>query len=170
MSHVQSNDRPGNAFWWVSLLLALLFGFVTAKAIQHNPLYSDRDAYGISKYRFIEECKAELEQPNNLKLNLQGQEIPLQTLLMQSQQLRQGETVVVRTTATSAQLVSGVAPMPAPNAAPNTTATANRLGLQVPVDIAVKSGSGERVLGPARMLCTYNPATHRAEVVLGAGG
>ena len=74
----QAGRDKGRILLWLMILLSvLLLGFVTVFTARHNPLYSDRDAYGISKYKFIEACKERLHEPNELSLNLQGQAVPL---------------------------------------------------------------------------------------------
>ena len=51
----------GRTLLWLAILLSVaLLTFVTLLAIRSNPLYSNAEANGISKYKFIEFCKDEL--------------------------------------------------------------------------------------------------------------
>lgn len=153
----QAGRDKGRILLWLMILLSvLLLGFVTVFTVRHNPLYSDRDAYGISKYKFIEACKERLHEPAELSLNLQGQSVPLGQALTQANQLRQGERAVVETTATPTQIVQGVQ-----EAAPG------QLGLIVPVLIAAGNGEARRPLAQASMQCLYDRTTARANVTLG---
>ena len=80
-----SHGGAGRALLWVALLLTLaLLGFVTATAVRNNPIYSDREANGISKYRFIENCKELTHDTEELTVGAAGQSIPLKTLIEQS--------------------------------------------------------------------------------------
>lgn len=62
----RSASRPGGTgrvvLWVVLLALALLLGWITWFAIQHNPLYSDVENNGVSKFKFIELCKGKLPE------------------------------------------------------------------------------------------------------------
>lgn len=155
---VHSNDRTGNAFWVFLGILAILLGIVTASAIKHNPLYSDRDAYGISKYKFIQDCKEELQRPDDLTLNLQGQPTKLGDLLAQSKQLKPGEKVVVTPNATPSDLVNHTQKV-----------DDGKIGLAAPVLIGAQSSDGQRPLAQATMQCVHDRATGKTEVMLGVG-
>ncbi len=99
-------DQSGRPLvWLLSLLSLLLLGFVTYAAIRHNPLYTDREAYGISHYKFIEQCKEALHEPGDLTVSLSGQPLKLTDL---EKQLPAGNHLTVKSSATSAELVSGV--------------------------------------------------------------
>ncbi|TSA81391.1 hypothetical protein FNU79_15410 [Deinococcus detaillensis] len=51
----------GKVLLWVALLLSVaLLGFMTVWAVRSNPLYSNAEANGLSKYKFIEQCKDKL--------------------------------------------------------------------------------------------------------------
>lgn len=80
-----SHGGAGRALLWVAIILTVaLLGFVTATAVRANPIYSDRDANGISKYKFIEACKEIAEDTEELTVGAMGQAIPLKTLVEQS--------------------------------------------------------------------------------------
>lgn len=59
----KSSPGSGRTALWVVLALALaaLAYLTLGLAIPNNPLYSDRDANGISKYRFLEHCQEQIE-------------------------------------------------------------------------------------------------------------
>lgn len=160
LTATRNTDRSGRPVVWVLTLLSLLLlGFVTYASIKHNPLYSDRDAYGISKYRFIETCKESLHDADNLTLSFQGQPVKLSELITSSGQLHQGEHVVVKSTGTSSQLVQGVQHV-----------DTGKIGLISPVTIAAASNDGsERVLGQASMQCLHDKATGKTDVSLSVG-
>lgn len=156
----------GRLLLWIVLALTVaLLSFVTYTAARNNPLYSDRDAYGISKYKFIEECRERLHDPAELTLNAgPGQQIPLLDAVRQSGQVRTGESVVVETQAAPRDIVAGVQAI-----------ESGQLGLIAPVLIAVEGEDRQtrRPLGQASMQCTYDrskPANERLNVVLGIGG
>lgn len=151
--------QSGHPLVWVLGLLSLLaLSYASYSAIRHNPLYSDRDAYGISKYRFIEECKEGLHDAKALSLNFQGQEVKLSELIASSGQLHQNETLVVSSVGDPQTVVSGVQPL-----------EAGKLGLVAPVMIAARSSDGERKLAPANMQCVHDKATGKTEVGLSLG-
>lgn len=153
----QAGRDKGRILLWLTILLSLLLlGFVMVYTVRHNPLYSDRETYGISKYKFIEACKERLHEPAELSLNLQGQSVPLGQALTQANQLRQGERAVVEATATPAQIVQGVQ-----------AAAPGQLGLILPVVIAAGNGETRRPLAQATMQCLYNREAGRADVTLG---
>lgn len=164
----QSSARgsKGRLLLWVVLALTVaLLSFVTYTAVRTNPLYSDRDTYGISKYKFIEECRDRLQDPAELQLSAgPGQEIPLLDAVRQSGQVRTGESVVVETQAEPRDIVSGVQAV-----------GGGQLGLIAPVVIAIEGEDRQsrRPLGQATMQCSYDkskPANERLNVVLGIGG
>lgn len=156
MSHAKSNDKQGIAFWVFLGVSSLFLGFVTAQAIQHNPLYSDRDAYGISKYKFIHSCKEELHHPEKLHIDLQGQKLPLTAVVGQA--LTANETLAVHSKAHPKEIVASV------------HAANSALAMTMPVEVAAASGGHHRVLGAAVMNCQYNQSTRQVEVTLGLSG
>ncbi|THF86838.1 hypothetical protein E7T09_12220 [Deinococcus sp. KSM4-11] len=106
----QTNRRSGvgRALQWLALLLTLaLLGFVTAVAVRNNPIYSDREANGISKYRFIEQCKEAAADAETLTVNASGQAVPLKTLVTQSRPLATGERIGSALEAPAAAVVAG---------------------------------------------------------------
>lgn len=160
---------------WVALALTVaLLGFVTLTAVRHNPLYSDRDAYGISKYKFLNACKEELLHPEKLPVSLggQGQTTGLGELLTQAQQLQRGERPGVQVLSTPAQTVSSVQSIPAEGNAPR------RWGLSVPALLVAEraatgtAGTNTRPLAQATVQCLYDrsqPQEQRLQVGLSLG-
>lgn len=140
------------------LLGLLLLGVVTAAAIRNNPLYSDRDVYGISKYQFIETCKEHLDHPDELTLSIQGQQMKLVDLINQSKQLKAGEHLTVKTSANSTALVGGVQHV-----------DAGKIGLITPVLLEADSGNQQRILGQANLQCVHDKATNKTEATLSVG-
>ena len=56
----------GRTLLWVAIILSVaLLSFVTLLAIRNNPLYSNAEANGISKYKFIEFCKDKMTDQLN---------------------------------------------------------------------------------------------------------
>lgn len=52
------HGAAGRILLWVAILVsAALLGFLTVWAVRNNPLYSNAEANGLSKYKFIEFCK-----------------------------------------------------------------------------------------------------------------
>lgn len=154
----RSSGNAGLPFLLFLLILALLLGVVTTYAIRYNPLYSDRDAYGISKYMFIEQCKEKLHDASTLDLSMQGQTLKLGEVLQQANQLRTGESIGVHTTAASRDIVGGVQGL-----------DANMLGLATPVNIVAQKGTERRVLAPASMQCMYDKTKKATQVQLVIG-
>lgn len=105
--------RAGRAVLWVAILLSVaLLSFVVAMAVRNNPLASDDTANGISKYRFLEECKEQLEEADTLNVSLQGQNVPLKSLIEQSSPLAAGESLHVNVAADSRDWVAAAQPNP----------------------------------------------------------
>ncbi|MDV6375373.1 hypothetical protein [Deinococcus arenicola] len=149
MSELTSSKRSGGAgraLLWVAIVLTLaLLGFVTAVAVRSNPIYSDREANGVSKYRFIEECRELLEDTEKLTVNAQGQTVPLKVLVEQGgSPLAQGDEIHATLEAEPAQIIR---------------ATENVEGggwtLTAPATIAVHNGSKTRALGQLPMQCAH---------------
>ena len=63
-----SPGGSGRTTLWIVLALALaaLAYLTLGLAIPNNPLYSDRDANGISKYRFLEHCQDKIAEAPQL--------------------------------------------------------------------------------------------------------
>ncbi|ANE42818.1 hypothetical protein [Deinococcus puniceus] len=105
--------RAGRAFLWVAILLSVaLLSFVVAVAVRTNPLASDYTTNGISKYKFLEYCKEQLEEADTLSVSLQGQSVPLKTLIEQSSPLAAGESLHVSLAADSLEWVAAAQPNP----------------------------------------------------------
>lgn len=149
MSELTSNKRHGGlgrTLLWVAIVLTVaLLGFVTAVAVRSNPIYSDREANGVSKYKFIEECRELLEDTEKLTVNAQGQAIPLKALVEQGgSPLAQDDAIHATLEAEPAQIIR---------------ATENIEGggwtLTAPATIAVHNGARIRALGQLPMQCTH---------------
>ena len=79
-THSSTTRSPlGRIFLWVAIVLSLaLLGFVTALTIRNNPYLSDAQTNGVSKYKFLEGCKNEMQKqlddfatrPGGLRLNV----------------------------------------------------------------------------------------------------
>ena len=151
----RATGNAGSSFFIFLLALALLLGVVTAYAIKYNPLYSNRDTYGISKYMFIEECKTKLHNASNLDLSMQGQSMKLGEVLQQANQIRAGESIRVYTSAPSRDIVNGVQGL-----------DDNNLGLATPVNIVAQKGTEQRILAPASLQCMYDKTKKETQVQL----
>lgn len=148
MSELTSNKRHGGlgrALLWVAVVLTVaLLGFVTAVAVRSNPIYSDRDANGVSKYRFIEECRELLEDTDELTVGAQGQSIPLRTLVEQSAPLGQGDELRAELEAEPAQIIRATE-----------TVEGGGWTLTAPATISVHNGPRARTLGQLPMQCAH---------------
>lgn len=73
MSSSHAKNDSGRVVLWVALAgAAALLGYLTlGLAIPNNPLYSDRDAMGISKYKFIDACTHAATHEHPQLMNLQ---------------------------------------------------------------------------------------------------
>lgn len=145
--HTQStrSSGAGKPLMWLALLLGLaLLGFVTASAVRNNPIYSDRAANGISKYRFIEECRELATDSEKLTVSLGGQSLTLKDLVNQGSPLKPGDRV---TSTLEAE----------PKAIVKSTETVDGGGwnLTAPVTVAVTSGGKTRTLGQLPMQCAH---------------
>lgn len=165
-SSVRRSSGSGNGtFFGFLLVLAVLFGIVTAYAVRNNPLnLGDRNAYGISHYAFIDECRRELNTSTPTTVILQGQSVasnPLNKLLQDAKLVQPGETVSVETTATSREIVKQVHPIPE-----NQEQGKKVVGLQwqTPVEVQANGSAGTRTLTPAVMQCQFDKAKGKAEV------
>ncbi|WP_309572658.1 hypothetical protein [Deinococcus sp.] len=146
LTQTKSRSGVGRTLLWLALLLTMaLLGFVTVTAVRNNPIYSDRDANGISKYRFIEQCKEAAADAETLTVNASGQAVPLKTLVTQSRPLATGERIGSSLDAPAAAVVAG-------------TQSVNGGGWAlggVPVTISV-IGKTTSTLGQLPMQCSYD--------------
>lgn len=154
-----ATGQAGSSFFLFLLVMAALLGVVTAYAIKYNPLYSDRDAYGISKYALIERCKEALENPANVDVpGPQGTQ-KLSVLAQQPGFLQAGEHLVLQSATTSPELVASV------NAVDRT-----KLGMLLPVHVVAENSSGaKRSIAPAALQCTF-ARSEGFKAALGGGG
>lgn len=155
----------GRTLLWIAIALTvLLLGWVTATAVRANPIYSDRDAHGVSKYQFIELCREELHTPNELPLMLgPGQTQPLLTAVQGTGEMRANDTLQVVSTATVVQTDQAV------QAGEN-----GQLQMTLPVLIQFRDTAGAtRPLVPVNMQCSYDKTkaeSERLQVMLVPGG
>jgi hypothetical protein len=150
MSELTSSSRHGGvgrALLWVAVVLTLaLLGFVTAVAVRSNPIYSDRAANGVSKYRFIEQCREQLEDTGELTVAAAGQAIPLRTLVEQGgSPLKAGDQLEAALEAEPAQIIRATEPV-----------EGGGWTLNAPATISVQSGGRSRALGQLPMQCVHN--------------
>ena len=149
MSELTSSKRHGNlgrTLLWVAIALSvLLLGFVTALTIRANPYVSDREANGISKYKFLEACKEQLAEDEQL--------VSLQGLLQQSGQLQAGQRLSAEIAAEPADLVGSVQ-----------EAQGGGWTLNVPANIQV-NGEGAP-LGQLPFQCAHDKAQNRTTAQL----
>ncbi|WP_034419259.1 hypothetical protein [Deinococcus frigens] len=162
MSELTSNKRHGGlgrALLWVAIVLTVaLLGFVTAVAVRSNPIYSDREANGVSKYKFIEQCRELLEDTEKLTVNAQGQAVPLQTLVEQSAPLAKGDELHAELEAEPAQIIRATE-----------TIEGGGWTLTAPATISVRNGSRTRALGQLPMQCVH-PKGKETQAQLGLPG
>ncbi|GAA5514557.1 hypothetical protein Dcar01_03313 [Deinococcus carri] len=144
MSELTSPRRHGNlgrTLLWVAILLSLLLlGFVTALTVRHNPYYSDRNANGISKFRFLEECKEGLHRSPELD--------QLRGVLQQGGQLQQGQNLHAELAPAPRDLVNSIQTIPGGGWA-----------LTAPANISVQGQTA--VLGQLGAQCAYDKAQGR---------
>ncbi len=144
MSELTSSRRHGGlgrTLLWVSIVLSvLLLGFVTALTIRTNPYDSDAEANGISKFKFIEECREQLAESQELET--------LRGVLQQTGQLRPNQNLHADIGAEPSEIVA------------NTQAAAQGgWTLSAPANISIE---GQRaVLGQLGMQCTHDKAQNR---------
>ncbi|MBB5236306.1 hypothetical protein [Deinococcus budaensis] len=141
MSELTSSKRHGNlgrTLLWVAIVLSvLLLGVVTALTIRANPYYSDREANGISKFAFLENCKEELAGAEQLEV--------LRGVLQQGGQLQPGQTLLAEIAAEPADLVNNTQTVPG-----------GGWTLTAPADIRIQGQNA--VLGQLPMQCAHNKA------------
>ncbi|MFD1732112.1 hypothetical protein ACFSC4_15255 [Deinococcus malanensis] len=149
MSNQTSSSHRGAAgrtlLWLAILLSLLLLGFVVAVTSRANPLYSDRETHGISKYKFLHECKELAEDSENLTVAAMGQSIPLKTLISQGQPLGPQDHVHAELEADSVELVEAVQPV-----------QAGGWTMTMPATIGVTRGGTARTLGELPLVCSYS--------------
>ncbi|EYB67547.1 hypothetical protein DEIPH_ctg037orf0035 [Deinococcus phoenicis] len=144
MSELTSANRHGNlgrTLLWVAILLSLLLlGFVTALTVRNNPYYSDRDANGVSKYRFLEECKEGIHSSEQLTT--------LKGVLQQAGQLQPNQSLHAEIAAEPRQLVQSVQTVPS-----------GGWTLSAPANISIQGQTA--VLGQLGAQCVYDKAQGR---------
>ncbi|MBZ9715167.1 hypothetical protein [Deinococcus multiflagellatus] len=163
MSELTSTNRhggAGRALLWVAIALTVaLLGFVTIFVSQRNPIYSDREAGGISKFKFIEACKEVLEDTEALTVSAQGQTIPLKTLVQQGSPLKPGDKLHADLNAESPEIVRAAQ-----------LAEEGGWTMTLPVNIAVHSGERVTTLGQLPMQCRHDKRTGKTTAQLGLPG
>ncbi|MEF2280153.1 hypothetical protein V3W47_17815 [Deinococcus sp. YIM 134068] len=93
------HGRLGRTLLWVAIALSVaLLGFVTAVTIRANPYYSNAEANGISKYIFLEECKEQIHDAEELEA--------LKGVLQQTGQLRPNQNLTADIAAEPSELVA----------------------------------------------------------------
>lgn len=141
MSELTSSKRHGNLgrtlLWLAILLSVLLLGFVTALTIRANPYISDREANGISKFKFLENCKEELAEAEQLAT--------LQGVLEQGGQLQPGQRLLARIGAEPQELVANTQEVPG-----------GGWSLAAPANIRIEGQTV--VLGQLPMQCVHDRA------------
>lgn len=155
-----STPRSGGAgrplLWLVLLLSLALLSFVTVSAVRANPIYSDRDTHGISKYLFLEECKELVQDTAKLSVGAMGQAVPLKTLVEQSRPLAAGERLGTSLEVESTQLVRAVQ-----------TVDAGGWTLSgLPVTINILKGSASTPLGQLPLECRHDKKTGKTTAQL----
>ena len=155
-----SHGGAGRALLWVALLLTLtLLGFVTATAVRNNPIYSDREANGISKYKFIEACKELAHDTEELTVGAAGQSIPLKTLIEQSAPLKAGDTIHADLDAEPAEIIKATQ-----------TIEGGGWTLTAPATVAVHSGERTNTLGQLPLQCAHDRKTGKTTAQLSLPG
>lgn len=149
MSNQTSSSHRGGVgrplLWLAILLSLLLLGFVVAVTSRANPLYSDRETHGISKYKFLQECKELTEDSENLTVGAMGQSIPLKTLVSQGQPLGPADHVHAEFKADSVELVEAVQPV-----------QAGGWTMTLPVTIGLTRAGTAQTLGDLPLVCSYS--------------
>jgi hypothetical protein len=147
MSELTSPKRHGNLgrilLWLAIVLSVLLLGFVTALTVRANPYLSDREANGISKFRFLENCKEELAGAEQLTT--------LQGVLQQGGQLQPGKTLLAEIGAEPQELVANAQEVPG-----------GGWTLTAPANIRIEGQTV--VLGQLPMQCVHDKAQNRTTV------
>lgn len=139
------NTGAGRPWLWLTLLLgALLLGYMTAVGIRHNPYVSDVDANGISKYRFLRECRELAHDADKLNVGAMGQTIPLKTLVEQGKPLAPTDTITAELHEAPARFVGNVG-----------TVEGGGWTVTTPASIGVTRGGVHQTLGDLPLQCTY---------------
>ncbi|MVN88090.1 hypothetical protein GO986_15160 [Deinococcus sp. HMF7620] len=160
--HTSSNRHGGlgRTLLWVAVVLTVaLLSFVMAVTTRSNPIYSDREANGISKYKFIEVCKEALEDNDELTVSAGGQSLPLKTLVEQGSPLKPGDEIHAELEAEPAQVVRAAQP-----------AEGGGWTMTGPVTIAVHSGERVNALGQLPLQCSHDKKTGKTIAQLSLPG
>lgn len=154
MSNASSTGSSGGAgrgrllLWVVLALTLVLLSLVTATAIRNNPIYSDREAYGISKYRFIEECRERLHTPGTLPLMTgMGQVTPLDEAVKGTGAKQASQDLQVETAAEPQDIDSGLVADPQQGL---------QLALPVMIQLRDRNTGVVTPLAPANLRCAYD--------------
>ncbi len=163
MSEHTSTNRhggAGRALLWVAIALTVaLLGFVTIFVSQRNPIYSDRDAGGISKFKFIEACKEVLEDTEELTVGAGGQSLPLKTLVEQGSPLKPGDKIHAELEAEPTEIVRAAQ-----------LAEGGGWAMTLPTTIAIHSGERVTTLGQLPMQCSHDKKTGKTTAQLALPG
>lgn len=140
------DSAAGKVLLWLGILLAAaLLGFVTVTAIRHNPLNTDVAANGISKFKFIDECKTLATEPEKLSMSMGGQSMTLNDLVKQSSPLKDGESIQSTVKTESVQLIEAAS-----------SVEGGGWSMTAPVNVAIQGKTGIRTLGTLPMQCAYS--------------
>lgn len=163
-SRSSQGGGTGRIILWIflALFLAVLAYLTIFLAVPNNPLYSNRAAYGISKYQFLEECHEAFDRELNVAGGL-GEQIRAVRQLPESAELYGTPALP------SKELVSGIQVLQI-NAAGQIDPTSQTRSWAMGVPMLVKAhGAGEDQenldiqLG---MQCVYNPAAKEVVVLV----
>ncbi|MFC6591598.1 hypothetical protein ACFP81_05930 [Deinococcus lacus] len=104
--HTSHGGNSARTLLWVVLALAAAaLAYVTVfLAIPNNPLYSDRDAHGVSKYQFIEQCQDVVASAPEIQ--------NLRSSLVESGQIQPGQDLHTSVALPSRDFVRGVQVLP----------------------------------------------------------
>lgn len=156
--HSTHQSGAGRLLLWLALLLTVaLLGFITYSAIRHNPIYSDRELNGISKYHFIESCKELAKDAEKLSVNAGVQAIGLKEFMQQVRPLAAGEKIQTSFEAESTAIVKATQVAP-------TGGGWVMAGL--PVTLSIVTAGKANPLGQLPMQCAYSKADGKTTATL----
>ncbi len=156
--HPHNTSKNGSssterAFLWLAILLGLaLLSFVTIVAIRNNPIYSNRNTNGISKYQFIEECKDRASDAGALTIAGMGTEVTLKQLVEQTAKPGPKDTIKAELPATTGPVEVSANTEELPDGG---------WKLALPVLVSVTSGKQTNILGQLPLQCAYTKKDHK---------
>lgn len=133
---------------WLSILIGCgLLSFVTATAVQNNPIVASS---GISKWKFIEKCKEATHHPEKLTV-MNGKTLKEVT----AKEIQKGDHLYVHLLATPQETVKGARAV-----------DPGKWAWTSPMEVGFVRDGAKNVLGSGSAMCVYEHKKEKLSMIL----